>query len=270
MTSSLPGWRVTPNANDDEAYAILAQDLIWNSFALADLEPPLRFYSQFATAQRYGGDERAICLIFRHPIIGDVISPFGAEDGLAAILAHVDLPDNPQIQAQERHLPALQHYYQPETQWRKMFRMAATPEAPPARQSTPHPVKRMEIADLPALSNLYQQDPEIPFSASLFSDGLYFGAYDGERIIAAGGTHALVPARRIAVLGHILTALDARRQGYATAITSALMTTLFELGFSPVILNVFEDNTSAFRIYQRLGFQTHCTLVSGKAIRMAN
>src|SRR5689334_15666291 len=79
---------------------------------------------------------------------------------------------------------------------------------------------------------------------------------EGERILAAGGTHALVPTYRLAVLGNILTAPQARGQGYATAITATLVTTLFEQHFSTVVLNVFEDNSSAIRIYQRLGFQT--------------
>ena len=74
------------DAANDEAYAILSQDPIWNCFALADLEPPLRDYSQFAIASQDQSNERAICLILRHPIIGQVLSPFGEEGGVAAIL----------------------------------------------------------------------------------------------------------------------------------------------------------------------------------------
>jgi ribosomal protein S18 acetylase RimI-like enzyme len=76
-----------------------------------------------------------------------------------------------------------------------------------------------------------------------------------------------VPTHRIAVLRNILTAPAARRQGYATAITAALVATLFEQQFSLVVLNVFEDNGTAIRIYQRLGFQTHHRLLTGKARR---
>jgi RimJ/RimL family protein N-acetyltransferase len=119
---------------------------------------------------------------------------------------------------------------------------------------------------VPALKNLYARHPESAFSADLFTQGIYFGAYQGERLIAAGGTHALVPAHRIAVLGNILTAPEARGQGYATAITAALVAALFDHHFSLIVLNVFEDNAAAIRIYQRLGFQTHHRLLTGKAI----
>ncbi len=267
MSPPLVHWRITRDVTNDEAYAILSQDPVWNCFALADLEPPLRDYSQFAIASQDESNERAICLILRHPIIGQVLSPFGRREGVAAILKQLALPERPLIQAQEIHIPLLQRYYQSETTWKRMLRMAITSTSWRSLKSVPHrPAKQLTVSDLPALKNLYAQHPGSGFSADLFAQGMYFGAYEGERIIAAGGTHALVPAHRIAVLGNILTAPEARGQGYATAITAALVATLFEQHFSLVVLNVFEDNSHAIRIYQRLGFQTHHQLLTGKAI----
>ncbi len=266
MTPPLVHWHISRDATHEDAYAILWQDPVWNCFALADLEPPLRDYSQFAIASQEESTERAICLILRHPIIGQILSPFGSREGVAAILKRLDLPERPLIQAQEIHIPLLQRYYQPETTWKRMLRMAITSTSWRSLHAVLYrPVKQLTLSDLPALKNLYRQHPESGFSADLFTHGLYFGAYAGERIIAAGGTHALVPAHRIVVLGNILTAPEAREQGYATAITAALVATLFEQQFSLVVLNVFEDNSTAIRIYQRLGFQTHHQLLTGKA-----
>lgn len=266
MTPPFVAWHITQDATYDEAYAILAQDPVWNCFALADLEPPLRDYSQFAVASQDESDERAICLTLRHPIIGQVLSPFGSREGVAAILKHLALPQRPLIQAQELHMLVLQRYYQAETTWRRMLRMAITSTSWQSQTSVPpRPIKHLTVSDLPALKNLYTRHPESAFSADLFSQGLYFGAYAGEQIIAAGGTHALAPAHRLAVLGNILTAPETRRQGYATAITAALVATLFEQQYSAVVLNVLEDNSTAIRIYQRLGFQTHHQFLTGKA-----
>ncbi len=267
MTQPESSWRITQDATNDAAYALLARDPVWNCLALADLEPPLRQYSQFAVASRDDGDERALCLILRHPIIGDVLSPFGHPAGIAALLRHLALPERPVIQAQEMHLPVLQRAYQPETMWRSMLRMAITAPATLATMpAPPRPVRRLTPADLPALNALYAEHPDSVFSPDLFAEGLYVGAYDGERIVAAGGTHTLTPAYRIAVLGHILTAPDARGQGYATAITAALVTALFAQGIATVALNVLADNTTAIRVYERVGFQTHHRLVAGRAI----
>ncbi|HEY3993096.1 MAG TPA: GNAT family N-acetyltransferase [Ktedonobacteraceae bacterium] len=84
-------------------------------------------------------------------------------------------------------------------------------------------------------------------------------------MIAAGGTHALTPAYQLAVPGPILTAPEARRQGYASAITAALADTLVQRQFSTIVLNVFVDNQSAIRVYERLGFQVVHKMVTGRA-----
>jgi ribosomal protein S18 acetylase RimI-like enzyme len=266
MTDSSPRWQVTPDAGNDQAYAILAQDRVWNSFALADLEPPLRDYCQYAVASHDEGNKHAVCLIMRHPIIGQVLSPFGAEEGVAAILGRVALPERPLIQAQERHTPVLEHYYHAEMPWRRMLRMAISSASwRPAPFASARPVVRLDLSDVRALTELYRRHPESAFSADLFPYALYFGVYDGNRIVAAGGTHVLDSAHGIAVLGNILTAPEARGRGYATAVTAALVTALLDRQFSLVVLNVFEDNGAAIRIYQRLGFQTHHRLVIGRA-----
>lgn len=270
MNQSSARWHVNANASDAEIYPILARDPVWNCFALADLEPPVRTYSQFALACQDEGEARAACLILRHPIIGEVISPFGENEGIDAILRQVELPENPLIQVQQVHSSLLQRYYRPEAAWRELLRMAVTAASwQPSENVPPRPVKQLDRVDLPALKHLYSQYVGHHFSADLFApfpQSLYFGAYEGEQIIAAGGTHAIVPAHRFAVLGNILTAPEARRQGYATAITSVLVAKLFEQGLSPIILNVFADNVKAIRVYQRLGFQTRHRLVTGKSI----
>lgn len=267
MTQSPTGWHIIQDASNSEAYSLLSQDPVWNSFALADLELPLRTYSQFALAYQDDSHEKAICLILRHPIIGQVISPYGSSQGIAELLKVLDLPATVLIQAQEIHMPLLQEYYRPATAWRKMFRMAVSASSfLPSPRKPPHEVRRLTTVDLPALEDLYATHGETPFSAELFAQGLFFGAFDQKRLIAAGGTHVIVPDHRLAVLGYILTVPEARKQGYATAITAALVTTLLQQTQATVILNVFEDNSNALRVYSGLGFQTHHKLAEGKAL----
>lgn len=266
MALTRSDWHITLDASNEDAYDILAQDPVWNCFAIAGLEPPQAEYSQFVMAAQDGRTGRAVCLILRHPILGQVFLPFGVEEGVAAIMEHIVLPEHPLIQMQEHFVPLLQRYYRAETSWKSLLRMAITPSSwQPARLAPHRPVKQLDGSDLPALKKLYLQHPESAFSAPLFSQGLFFGVYEGERIIAAGGTHALAPRHGIAVLGNILTAPEARGHGYATAITEALVTELLERHFGHVVLNVFEDNGPAIRIYQRLGFQTHRRVLEGTA-----
>ena len=160
----------------------------------------------------------------------------------------------------------LERYYHAELPWRRMHRMAITCASwRPAPSASPRPVVPLELSDVPALTELYKRHPESAFSADLFPRALYVGVYDGNRIVAAGGTHVLDSAHGIAVLGNILTAPEVRARGYATAVTAALVTVLLDLQFSLVVLNVFEDNGTAGRLYQRLGFQTHHHLMTGRA-----
>src|SRR5258708_20992396 len=169
MSPLLVHGRTTGEAQNDEAYAILWQDLVWIFFVLADLEPPLRDYSQIAIASQDESNECAVCMILRHPIIGQVLSPFGREEGVAAILKHLILPEHPLIHAQEVHMPSLQYYYQPEKAWKKMLRMTITSSSwQSLRPVPPQPVKQLTVSDLPALKNLYAQYPESGFSADLF------------------------------------------------------------------------------------------------------
>lgn len=86
MARSTNRWHIKQDATSDEAEAILLRDPVWNCFALADLEPPLRNYSQFPVARQEERNEHALCLILRHPIIGPVLSPYGNEESAAAIL----------------------------------------------------------------------------------------------------------------------------------------------------------------------------------------
>src|SRR5579885_850503 len=90
MNQSAARWHVKVDATNEEVYPVLARDRVWNCFALADLEPPMRAYSQCALAFRDDDGMRAVCLILRHPIIGEVLSPFGDEEGIEAILQRVD------------------------------------------------------------------------------------------------------------------------------------------------------------------------------------
>ncbi|HEY3993097.1 MAG TPA: hypothetical protein VGM01_09490 [Ktedonobacteraceae bacterium] len=172
--------RIVQDENDGEVEAFLLQDRVWNCFALADLEPPLRVYSQFALAYRRDMPQ-ASCLIFRHPIIGEVLSLFGSGEGVAALLQQIEgLPAYPLIQEQEARIPALQQCYRAEPNWRRMWRMAVAARSLRApAQRTPRPIRQLTAADLSALQQLYDQQSEVVFSAELFPQSLFFGASDG-------------------------------------------------------------------------------------------
>jgi ribosomal protein S18 acetylase RimI-like enzyme len=270
METALPNWQITLNASDAEAGAVLSQDRVWNCFALADLLPPFREHSQVAIARQSGAADCAACLVLRHPAL-TVISPFGVPEGVAAILARLDLPALTLLQAQEIHLPLLQQYYRFQPGERALLRMAVAANTflPPATAPHMQP-EQLTPADLTALQRLYAHFPETHFRADLLEYGVFYGVRSGGEVLAAGGTHVVAFEDSLAVLGNIFTRPDARRQGYARAITAALVTDLLARGCQDVVLNVLEENTSAITLYTGLGFQTHSRYWTMQAERITS
>ena len=74
-------------------------------------------------------------------------------------------------------------------------------------------------------------------------------------LVAAGGVHVYSAAERVAALGNIAVAPEARGRGLGRAVTAALCLRLRDT--APLIgLNVRADNAAAIACYTRLGF-TH-------------
>lgn len=268
MQTANTRWHVTLNASDAEAAATLSQDRVWNCFALADLLPPFREHSQVAIARRTAAADCAACLVLRHPAL-TVISPFGVPEGVAAILAQLDLPALALLQAQETHLPLLQQYYRFQPGERALLRMAVAAGTflpPCAPQAQP---ERLTSADLAAVQALYTHFPETHFRDDLLEHGVFYGVRNGEQVVAVGGTHVVAIDYGLAVLGNIFTHPDARRRGYARAVTAALVADLLARGCRDVVLNVVAGNSPAIALYTSLGFQTHSRYWTMQAERIA-
>jgi ribosomal protein S18 acetylase RimI-like enzyme len=263
-------WHITHDASNIEAAAVLEQDRTWNCFALADLLPPFRTYSQYTLATRSDGAASAACMVIRHPAF-TVLSPYGASDGVEAILAQLGLPQQTLIQAQDEHLPLLRRRYHFEAGGRKLLRMAVTAQTfRAALASSTLLVERLTPNDAAALMEFYKLYAGAHFLPDQLKYGVFFGMRASDGFLAAGGTHAVAPTYGIAVLGSIFTHPDARRQGYATAVTAALTSHLLARGCHNVVLNVLADNAPAIRVYKCLGFQTHSRYWTGSGTLRGN
>jgi GNAT superfamily N-acetyltransferase len=261
-------WTMTLDATNEEAYAALQQDRIQNCFAIADLLPPFRQYTQIALAHD-GRDRHAVCLVLRAPYL-TVLTPFGDPEGVRALLDAMPLPDQPLIQTASEHVELLGKYYALPPKARQLLRMALTKDTF-LRPQLPGVISvvRLSVADLPALLALYSTYTENQFRPDLVEQGIFCGIYADGRLVAAGGTHVVALPYALAVLGNILTHPHYRGHGYAHAITSALVTSLLEEGAQDVILNVAVDNRPALHVYKDLGFQPSCQIASIQGKRIA-
>lgn len=263
MAKTPTGWQVRENDDDGEVQALLEQDRVWNSFALADLLPPFRHYTRFVTATRPGESPSALVMMIQHPGFSTV-SPFGEAAGVAAILDQSSLPQQTLVQTTADHRPLLERRYVPAPAWLEMLRMAVTEQAF-TLVAMDEQVARLSSGDLDEVAALYHQYPESPFRPDLLDEGVFYGLRAAGRLCAIAGTHVVAEPFGIAVVGNVYTHPDERGKGYARAVTAAVVADLLRRGCRDVVLNVFVTNGPAIAVYQRLGFQTAHHVWSGQA-----
>jgi ribosomal protein S18 acetylase RimI-like enzyme len=272
MTLSTPDttWQIERDAPDADAYSALAVDRHWNGYSIADLAPPLRQWTRVAVARLGEGTATAVCLFYQHPMFNSTI-PYGDPVGVAAILDAAaeagELPDQTYILAQHAHMPNLARHYDFPHGHHEMLRMAVSGATFVRPDGLTVPVARLDEADLQALLALYADYADGAFTPDQLTHGVFYGAYEGGQLIAAGGTHVVAPLYGIAAVGNVYTAPGARGRGLGGAIAAAVTADLLAGACRDVILNVVASNEPAVRIYRRLGFAEHCPYVEVRAVR---
>ncbi len=269
--SQTGGWQVDLDADNEAVCAAVAHDPVWHSYFLSDLEPPFRRYTRIALARR--GTERAALLVIRDPAFTHLVAS-GDADGLKSILSLADLPAETSIHARREHIPIIEQYFEISAS-REMLLMAIESEQfRPARSGAS--AVRLGFADLAALLDLYSGYDEGTFTPTALDGGVFFGIFDGgprageprpNRLVAAGGTHAVTLRYSVATVGSIFTRPEARGQGCATAITGVVVAELVSLGLRHINLSVAADNAPAITVYRGLGFGAHCSFHGAYARR---
>jgi ribosomal protein S18 acetylase RimI-like enzyme len=176
----------------------------------------------------------------------------GAAEGIEAILRDVLRPRAAYVATQTESLPAVEAHYRvdPGPQMVRMWVDRST--------FRPHPadVRRLLPSEIGDLNRLYQLGFASWLPASSIAEGVYYGIRAGNRLVAAAGTHVISPKARLGVVGNVLTHVDHRGRGYATAVTGAVTAELLR-SCDQVVLNVRSDNPPALQAYRRLGFVEH-------------
>ncbi len=176
----------------------------------------------------------------------------GRDDGIEAILRDVVRPRAAYVAALTESLPAVQTQYKVDP-GPPMVRMWVD-----KARFRPYPadVRRLLPIEIGELNRLYQLGFASWLPSSSIAEGVYYGIRVGGRLVAAAGTHVISPQARLAVVGNVLTHIDYRGRGYATAVTGAVTADLLRT-CDQVALNVRSDNPPALQAYRRLGYAEH-------------
>jgi RimJ/RimL family protein N-acetyltransferase len=233
-----------------EIRSFLETDRLFAAYALCDLED--REFARTRWGGAFEGDRPVAIAMEYTGLTPQPLLVMGANDGIEAILRDVIRPRAAYIAALDESLPAVGAIYRldPGPAMVRMWVDRAHFRPFPAD------VHRLRPADIGELNRLYQLGFASWLPSSAIADGVYYGLRVNGQLVAAAGTHVISPAARLAVVGNVLTQIEYRGRGFATAVTGAVTAELLRT-CDQVVLNVRSDNPPALNAYRRLGYQEH-------------
>jgi ribosomal protein S18 acetylase RimI-like enzyme len=243
--------------------AFLETDRLLAAYAICDLED-----REFGKT-RWGGafeGERLVAVALEYSgITPQPLFVMGRQDGIEAILRDVIRPRAAYVATLPEALPAVEASYRLDP-GPQMVRMWVD-----RGRFRPYPadVRRLLPADIGELNRLYQLGFASWLPSSSIADGVYFGVRLGGRLVAAAGTHVISREARLGVVGNVLTHVDYRGRGFATAVTGAVTAELLRMA-DQVVLNVRSDNPPALQAYRRLGYAEHVRFEERLAHRLGS
>jgi RimJ/RimL family protein N-acetyltransferase len=128
------------------------------------------------------------------------------------------------------------------------------------------PAQRLRRADIGAVNALQHSEDFGFYPAAVLDDGVYYGAYADQRLVAMAGTHVVASSQGLALVGNIMTHPRYRGQGHGSVATSAVTAELLKT-CRDVLLTVDARNRIAIRLYERLGYREECRLIESGARR---
>jgi ribosomal protein S18 acetylase RimI-like enzyme len=243
--------------------AFLEMDRLLAAYAICDLED--REFAKTRWGGAFEGDRLVALALEYSGITPQPLFVMGRHDGIEAILRDVIRPRAAYVAALPDALPAVAASYRLDG-GPQMVRMWVD-----RGRFRPYPadVRRLLPADIGELNRLYQLGFASWLPSSSIADGVYFGVRLGGRLVAAAGTHVISREARLAVVGNVLTHVDYRGRGFATAVTGAVTAELLRAA-DQVVLNVRSDNPPALQAYRRLGYAEHVRFEERLAHRLGS
>jgi ribosomal protein S18 acetylase RimI-like enzyme len=238
-------------------------DRLFAAYALCDLED--REFGRTRWGAALDGDQLVAIVLEYSGMTPQPMFAMGRSDGIEAILAEVIRPRAAYVAALPESLPAIASQYR------------IDPGVPMVRmwvdraRFRPYPadVRRLLPVEIGELNRLYQLGFASWLPSSAIAEGVYYGIRVGGKLVAAAGTHVVSSQARLAVVGNVLTHIDYRGRGYATAVTGAVTAELLR-SCDQVTLNVRSDNPPALQAYRRLGYAEHVRFEERLAHRLGS
>lgn len=112
-------------------------------------------------------------------------------------------------------------------------------------------LRKLGTGDVPVMLRLAELTEPGPFRERTIELGIFYGIFEGERLLAMAGQRMRVPG--FVEVSAVCTHPDVRSRGYAAILMSEVIRDIGSEGRVP-FLHAFADNP-AVRLYERLGFR---------------
>ena len=243
--------------------AFLEENRLLAAYAICDLED--REFGKTRWGGAFDGDRLVALAVEYSGLTPQPLFVMGSAEGIEAILHDVVRPRAAYVAVLPESISAVETAYRLDP-GPQMVRMWVD-----RTRFRPYPadVRRLHPIDIGELNRLYQLGFASWLPSSAIVDGVYYGIRANGRLVAAAGTHVISSSARIAVVGNVLTHVDYRGRGYATAVTGAVTAELLR-SCDQVVLNVRSDNPPALQAYRRLGYGEHVRFEERLAHRLGS
>ena len=230
--------------------AFLERDRLYAAYALCDLEE--REFARTRWGLAFQGDVPVALVLEYNGPTPQPLFVMGQPEGIELILRDLIRPRLAYAAAPAGLVGAIASAYRVDP-GPEMVRMWVD-----YTRFRPYPatVQRLLPADIGDLNRLYQLGFASWLPPTTIADGVYYGMRVNGQLVSAAGTHVISRAARLAVVGNVLTHVDFRGRGFATAVTAAVTGELLRY-CDQVVLNVRADNPPALNAYRRLGYAEH-------------
>lgn len=254
----------------DRIRQFLLLDRFFADYALGDLDPAHFQFTEWFGAEK-DGELRAVVMVY-NDLQPPIFFATGEARGIELILDRAVRLPQISLSLREEHVTIVEKFYR--TERVPMLKMALLPEdfrpviGAPGRM--PLALTRLDIAHRPGLEELYAYGGGDAFRLRSLELGVFYGVFDGDRLVSVAGTHIVSDSERIAALGNVMTHPAYRGRGLATAATSAVCDELLNRGSAMIGLSVGRSNEAAIRVYEKIGFKRHVAFYEGLAVRKEN
>ena len=257
------GLGVRPVTDRGVLRSFLETDRLLAAYALCDLED--REFGKTRWGGAFDGHRLVAIALEYSGLTPQPLFAMGDPDGVESILRDIVRPRAAYVAVLPEAIPAVESVYRLDP-GPQMVRMWVDRSH---FQPYPADVRRLLPSDIGELNRLYQLGFASWLPSSSIGDGVYFGIRAGGRLVAAAGTHVIGREAGLAVVGNVLTHVDYRGRGFATAVTGAVTAELLRWA-DQVVLNVRSDNPPALQAYRRLGYAEHVRFEERLAHRLGS